>query len=68
MALALVVDDVGAGDDDADADEGCGEGAKNIESVAGPALLCDRSTVMETAGLWYLNRGRYWRQTLRAPK
>ena len=68
VAFVVVVDDVGAGDEDAEAAELLPEGAKNTVSVAGPALSSERSTVMDTAGLWYFRRGRYWRHTLRAPK
>ena len=68
MDLVVVVDDVGAGDEIADACEVFVEGAKNTVRVAGPALFSERSTVIETAGLWYFRRGRYWRHTLRAPK
>ena len=68
MALLAVVDDVEAWEDIADADEVLVVVAKKIDSVAGPVLSSERSTVMDTAGLWYLSRGRYWRHTLRAPK
>ena len=64
----VVVDVVAAGDETADAEEGFGEGAKKMVRVAGPVLSSDRSTVIDTAGLWYFKRGRYWRHTLRAPK
>lgn len=57
--LAVVVDEVGAGDETADADDGFAEGAKNTVKVAGPVLSSVRSTVIDTAGLWYLRRGRY---------
>ena len=45
----------------------CGGGAKKTVRVAGPLLSFVRLTVIETAGLWYLRRGRQLCQNLRAP-
>ena len=35
-----------------------GGGAKKTVNVAGPSWSVLRLTVIETAGLWYLSRGR----------
>lgn len=66
-ALSPLVLLVGAGEAVAEFEPVFAIGAKKTERVAGPDCSGERSTVMETAGLWYFRRGRYSRHTLRGP-
>lgn len=56
MVVDVLVENVGAGD--AVGETESGGGAKKTVMVDGPAWSVVRLMVIETAGLWYLRRGR----------
>lgn len=54
--FVVTVEDKISGEEDAEVV--FGGGAKKMVNVAGPSWSVLRLTVIETAGLWYLSRGR----------